>query len=388
MRHRGRAPSPGPGWFARLPVIAVALIFPVGLLPAGSTGQELRRDIRRGIERRAAVMIDSHPIPGLAVGVVLGDSLVYGRGFGVADRETGAPVEASTLFQIGSATKPVTATLAGILADRGLLDWDDRIVAHLPPGVSVPDSSITIHHLATQTSGLPGYPPNLRRKHDDYPILAYSHFELRTGLEGTELASRPGQDWSYSNFGYGVLGYVLEHVSRRPFEVLLTKEILDPLGMASTTVTLWPELRGRLATPYYHDEGRGELRRYTPWDTGALAPAGGMTSSIEDLARFVSFLFRVRAGEEPALDAATLKMQQSPLRRLSETRSYGMGWFVEDRDVAGRVVFHGGGVDGYTSWLALAPERELGVVLLVNSGAGGAVVELSEYILDEVGETR
>ena len=381
MRRAYGTASTRAGGLARFLLRLAATLVVSGLVPAAGASQELPRDIRTGIERRAAAMVDSLPMPGLAVGVVLGDSLDYSEGFGVADRETGTGVDDSTLFQVGSVTKPVTATLAGILVNQGLVGWDDRVVDHLPPGVAVPDSTITIRHLAMQTSGLPGYPPNLRRKHEDYPILAYSHFELHRGLAEAEIEFRPGRRWSYSNFGYGVLGHVLEHVSARPFETLLEDEILDPLGMRSTTVTLWPELRAKLATPYYHDEESGELRRYTPWEMGALAPAGGITSSVEDLGRFVAFLFRVRAGEESALGAESLAMQQSPLQALSEKRSYGMGWFVEDRTDVGRVVFHGGGVDGYTSWLALAPEHEVGVILLVNSGAGSAIVDLSEWIL-------
>lgn len=152
--------------------------------------QRLPPDFERRIERRAAAVVDSQPIPGLAVGVVVGDSLVYAGGFGLADREAGAGVTPRTLFQIGSVTKSLTAALAGILRDRGALDWDDRITRHLWEPDVVPDTAITVRHLLTHAAGLPGDPPTLRREHDDYPILAFTHFELYRSLAATEQALR------------------------------------------------------------------------------------------------------------------------------------------------------------------------------------------------------
>lgn len=362
-------------------VAAVAGSGATGVGPAAA--QQLPPELGRELERRAAAIVDSHPIPGLAVGVVIGDDLVYAGGFGEADREAGLPVTSRILFQVGSVTKSLTATLAAVLHDRGTLRWDDPIVERLWEPEVVPDTSLTVRHLLTHTSGLPGDPPTLRRRHDDYPILAFTHFELYRSLEAAELSSVPGTEWSYSNFGYGVLGHVLERASGRPYETLLSEELLDPLGMTSTTVTLWPELRGRLATPYYVDDATGELVRYTAWDEEALAPAGGVSSTVVDLGRFVSFLLRVEEGTEGRLERTTLRHQQSILHRLSPTHGYGMGWFVEHREDVGRVVYHGGGVDGYSAWLEIAPEHGVGVIVLVNSGRGEPIVPLARWVLSE-----
>lgn len=365
-------------------VAAAAFLATACVTTDAAAVQQLPPEIESELERRAAAVVDSHPIPGIAVGVVVGDSLVYAGGFGRADREAGAAVTPRTLFQIGSVTKSLTAALAGILRDRGALGWDDRITRHLWEPDVVPDSAITVRHLLTHAAGLPGDPPTLRREHDDYPILAFTHFELYRSLAAAELAFAPGTDWAYSNFGYGVLGHLLERAAGRPYETLLAEELLEPLGMASTTVTLWPELRDRLATPYYVDETTGELTRYTPWDEEALAPAGGVSSTVEDLGRFVAFLLRVEDGSQAPIERSTLREQQSMLHRLSPTHGYGMGWFVQDREGVGRVVYHGGGVDGYSAWLEIAPERGVGVIVLVNSGRGQPIVPLARWVLSSV----
>lgn len=375
-----------------LPTRIAALAAPPAAQPARAIAQELSRGLPAGlrseIQRRANALLDDHPVPGLAVGVVLGDTLAYAAGFGVSDRATGAAVTPATLFQIGSVTKPLTAALAGMLVDRGRLSWNDELRAHLWDPDSAPDSSLTVGQLAAHTSGLPGQPPTLRREHDDAPILAFTHVELYASLRATRLEFRPGTDWAYSNFGYAVLGHVLERVSGRPFETMLASEILDPLGMTSTTMTLWPELDERLATPYYHDEETGDLTEYTPWDPEALSPAGGLTSSIEDLTRFARFMLRARSGGEDRLAAKTVRELQSIHWRFSDDGGYGMGWFVEEREGVGEVLFHGGGVDGYSAWLALAPDQDAAVVVLVNSGEGSPIVELTDWILARLAEER
>lgn len=364
----------------RCRALVITLIMLLGLT-GRAAAQQLPSDIRSALNRRALRIIDQEPIPGLAIGIVLGDSLAYAGGFGVADRETGTPVRPATIFQIGSVTKSLTATLAALFVERGLLAWEDRLGDHLWEPDAVPDTSLSLRHLATHTSGLPGDAPTLRRPHDDYPILAFTHVELYASLRAARLGFEPGTDWAYSNLGYAALGHVLERVSGKPYESLLRDELLDPLGMSSTTVTLWPELSDRLARPYYYDEASSELTPYTPWDSEALAPAGGVASTVEDLGRLVAFLFRARDGRESRIGAASLEALQSIQWRMDERRGYGMGWFVEEREGVGSVLYHGGGVDGYSAWLALAPRRDLGVIVLVNSGEGDSIVGLADWIL-------
>ena len=373
-----------------LPAAVAVAALPLAAAAAGpataAAQQGLPPEVRVEARERAAAILDTAAIPGLAFAVVDRAGLVDAEGLGWADRERRRPVAPSTLFQVGSVTKPLTATLAALLRERGGIGWDERIRPLLWEPGALPDPGITMGQLLGHTAGLPGDPPTLRREHDDYPVLAFTHVELYASLEASELAFAPGTDWDYSNFGYAVAGHALERASDRPFEVLLEDELFAPLGMTSSTVTLWPELRARLATPYYRDEAADSLTRYTPWDPEALAPAGGVASTVEDLGRFVSFLLRAARDEEARLPAEALAAQQSIRHRLSETRGYGMGWFVEDREGMGRVAYHGGGVDGYSAWIEVAPERGVGAVVLVNSGEGPPIVPFARWLLERAAE--
>lgn len=368
---RSRCAPAGP---VLLTSMLVSLSMFAGPLAAPArSGPSLPDAVSAELEALAATALSSLPMPGMVVGVVSGGELVYSRGFGVADRGTGTPVDPDTLFQIGSISKSFTATVAARLVDRGLLDLDDAVVDHLPTARL--DPRITLRHLASHTAGLPGDPPTLRRKHGDYPVLAFTHFELYRSMAEAQLQSPPGSAWAYSNFGYGILGHVLEMVTDTPFEVLVAEEVFAPLGMDASTVTIWPELAGRLATPYWLVDGR--LEEYpSPWDEEALAPAGGIASSLRDLGRFAAFQLAVaRAGE------GTLAALQQPGREVRPGLHYGLGWFVEDLAGLGNVVSVGGDVDGYVGEIVLVPGHDVATVVLANTGDAPLLPSLGRWLL-------
>lgn len=352
--------------------------------PTPGAGQALDPDFVAEIEAAVGALVDSVPWPGAAVGIVVGDSLAFARGFGVADRVTGEPITPETLFQIGSVSKSFTATLAGILIEEGRLSWSDSLAARLPVGAEVPSEPITLGQIASHVSGLPGDAPTLRRKHGDYPILAFTHFELYRSLAESRIAFPPGSQWGYSNFGYALLGHVLELATGLPYEVLVTEELFEPLGMSSSTVTIWPELAPRLATPYIADPETADLVEYTPWDEEALAPAGGIASTLADMGRWVAFQIRARAGREARIGAATLLDLQSAQWTFPSGNGYGRGWFVERLEGVGEVVSVGGEVDGYTCEIAFAPEGQIGVVVMANRGDALGLPELTRWVLASV----
>ncbi|MGH7541920.1 MAG: serine hydrolase domain-containing protein, partial [Gemmatimonadota bacterium] len=364
------------------------------------------------VDRRVLAVMDSANLPGVAVVIVQGDRVLHLAGFGVADRASGRPVEPTTLFQIGSASKSFTSTLLALLLERGELALDDPVSRYLPCDVDVPDSPtegpIALRHLALHTSGLPRQPPTLRRSHGDAPVLAFTHFELLQSIERAELEHPTGKGWQYSNFGYSVLGHALERAAETPYETLLRREIFTPLRMTGSTVTLWPRSEALLARPYYRNRENAELEVYTPWDTEAMAPAGGIASSAQDLARYLSFHLGAYAdtdpvdGEAPSgdgagmpgapdgapypvaslLPAASIRALHEPQVRINDELSYALGWFVREVTGIGRVVEHGGEVDGYTSYLALAPEAGVGVAVLTNVGAA-PIAALGDWILGQ-----
>ncbi len=378
-----RRPPPGVG---RASVLAALVL---GGCETSASGQ-LAAELVAEIDARLEAFVAAPMVPGVAVGIVVDDELAYARGFGVADRERGRPVRATSVFQIGSTSKSFTTTLLGILAERGLVGWDDPVTRHLAPDVVYPvagDRPATLRQLAGHTAGLPRDPPMIRRAHGDAPVLAFTHFELYRSIETARLAFPPDSGWSYSNFGFAVLGHALERASGKPYEVLLFDEIFAPLGMLSSTVTLWPRFDTLLARPYYPNDRTGTLDDYTPWDSEAMAPAGGLASNVPDLARYLRLHLGGRVGTRSILSAATLERLHRPERRIDGTLSYGLGWFSRELAGVGRIYEHGGEVDGYTSFLGFSAEHGVGVVVLKNAG-DGPLGELADWIFTRVVASR
>lgn len=359
---------------------AWAVAGPVAPLVAQGADPEFVADI----EARVGILMDAEPVPGMAIGIVDGETLVYSAGFGLADRTTGRPVSDSTLFQIGSSSKSFTTTLMGMLRDEGRIDFDDPLADHLSPELRIPTdedgTAITLRHLASHQSGIPRQPPTLRRAHGDAPVLAFTHFELHQSIERSELEHPVGSEFMYSNFGFAILGHVLERTADEPYETLLQRRIFRPLGMDWSTVTLWPRHMSRLALPYYPNPRTGELENYTPWDAEALAPAGGITSSVRDMARYLALHMRPADEDRAPIAGATLHELHQPQVDLSETTGYALGWIVRELDAVGSLIEHGGEVDGYTTYLGFLPEQRVGVVILVNAG-DGPLGDLGDWIL-------
>ena len=199
----------------------------LGQVPASQHSQPTRQfpsdQIKTNVERIMALV----PLPGVAVGVVHKDTLVYGAGFGVADRASQQPVTVHTLFQIGSVTKSFTTTLVGTLVDEGLLNFDAGIIEYLPSTLvlspAVKQDQFTLRQLAGHLSGLPAQPSIDGRVIDSELVLSFTHFELYKSLRTATPIARPGEKFEYSMLGYGLLGSILEHAADRLVVVFVDK---------------------------------------------------------------------------------------------------------------------------------------------------------------------
>lgn len=312
-------------------------------------------------------------IPGVAIAVVRGDSVVHARGYGLREAGGSGPVDAETVFAIGSATKAFTATLIGTLVDDGRLAWDDRVVDRLP-GFALGDpwttAEITIRDLLAHRSGLP--PANLMWLTTDPPADT-----LIRRLRSLESVAGFRSTFTYQNALYVVAGRIVEEATGRSWDALVRARILEPLGMRRTTTGVGA-LSGvaNVATPHAIVDGTAVAVPYRNLD--AVAPAGAVNASAADLARWLQFLIAGgEAGGARWIEAATLAETRTPqvvvpadpvmtaFHPAARVQSYGLGWFVSD--FHGRtLVAHGGGIDGMSALVAWVPEEGLGVAILTN----------------------
>lgn len=293
-------------------------------------------------------------------GVVFAQHSYNGSQYGSAGltSEGGVRPDERTIFEIGSITKVFTSILLAEAVRENRANFDDVVASHLPElkfRKGSPFNSITLSELATHTSGLPRLPVDLSEGVErGNPYAHYNEQRLAKGLVSFRKNQlRNTGEYSYSNYGAGILGYVLTQIYDQTYRNLLKEKILDPLGMHSTEVPtrfteLSEEILSRLATP--HSAGKA----VNHWELGALVGAGAMISSAEDLMRF---------GKAHWDDEIPKGLASSLMEVAKPRMSYqGLGWSIE-----GDILSHGGGTGGFRTNLEVDPKNKTVHIFLSNS---------------------
>ncbi len=298
-------------------------------------------------------------VPGAAIAVVMGDRVVYTRGFGVANVETGEATRPEMLFRLGSTTKMVTAAAVVLLADQGKLDLQAPISTYIK-GLTPNLGRLSAHQLLSHTSGILDEAP-MFGSHDDDALKA----EV-AGWTDTRFFAEPDQIYSYSNPGYWLAGLLAETVGGRPFADQVAETIFKPLGM--TRSTFRPTLAMTFPLAQGHDLVNGKPQIVRPAaNNSASWPAGSIYSNVIDLSRWITaFINGGVVGGEQALPASVFTTLMRPRATIpGATNRYGYGvqvgqWRGLD------VVEHGGSRSGYGSIIRMVPSRKFGVVVLAN----------------------
>ena len=273
----------------------------------------------------------------------------------------GLPLDGNTVFEIGSVTKVFTGALLADMAARGEVRLDDPVSKYLPKTVRVPSRNgrqITLLDLATQTSGLPRLPGNLRPADAANPYADYGAELLYQFLSSYTLPRNVGEKYEYSNLGVGLLGHVLSLRGGKSYGQLVKERILDPLGMHDTSVELWPSMKPRMA--------QGFNAYGTPvrtWDFSVLAGAGALRSTANDMLRFLA------ANLDSGSNLTAMALAEARLSRRAADRPgnrIGLGWHIVD--VFGTTLtWHNGGTGGFRTFIGMDEAKRRGVIVLSNS---------------------
>lgn len=305
--------------------------------------------------------VDAGWTPSIVVGVVDSSGARYFP-YGKTAVVGGTPVNERTVYEIGSITKAFTGVLLADMALRGEVALDDPVRRYLPDSVRVPGTDslpITLRLLSVQRSGLPRLPANFAPRDSTNPYADYDAARLYAFLNSYTLTRPPGAAYEYSNLGVGLLGFALARRAGTSYEELVRRRILTPLRMTNTTITLSATARGRLA------QGTADGRPAANWDVDALAGAGALRSTAEDMTAFLAAALGLvrtpldsafRLAAEPQFDAGP-----GGVMRI------GLGWHVRQTTGGPRIVWHNGGTGGYHSWAGYDPARGVGVVVLTNA---------------------
>jgi serine-type D-Ala-D-Ala carboxypeptidase/endopeptidase len=344
-------------WLGRARMLAAGPSEPSATGPCqASTSLEIEPLVAELLVRHARRSV------GVAVGV-LREGQTWTLSTGTAGSGRPTPPAADTIFEIGSLTKVFTATLLGAMVDEGVVALDDPVQRYLPADVVLPvrGRQITLADLATHTSGLPRLPHGFLLRsvaHRRDPYAWFTVDELYAGLPATRLRREPGTRPRYSNLGFGLLGHVLALRAKTSYEQLVHDRICRPLGLTDTHVSVPAATLERFAQGHNR---RG--RRVEHWSLAALAGAGGLRSTVDDLLAFL----RLQLGDGPPalVPAAALT---HIVRTRHRRAALGLAW--TEAPLLGtehELLFHNGGTGGFRSFAALAPAAHTAVVVLSNS---------------------
>jgi CubicO group peptidase (beta-lactamase class C family) len=223
---------------------------------------------------------------------------------------------------------------------------------------------------------LPRLPDNLDLTNTIDPYAEYTAEMLYQALNGDARRHKPGEEYEYSNLGAGLLGHALARKAGTSYEQLVIERICKPLGMHDTKMTLDAADRARLAQG--HDFAGVEL---PPWDFDALAGAGAIRSTADDMLIFVAANIRLVESPKPLRDAIVLTHERQA--GVDERNDIGLAWHIGKRTGAR---WHNGQTGGYHSFVAFVPEKQVGVVVLCNNGGGMVDTIGTQLLLTMLGE--
>ena len=338
------------------------------------------------VEKLAQKQIDQNAVPGLAIAVVFQDKVVYAKGFGVRDVNTKAPVDADTVFQLASVSKPIGSTVVAELVGEGKITWDSKLSA-LDPTFEMFDPwvtrEITVRDMYAHRSGLPDHAGDLLED------LGFTRTEILFRLRYQRPDSSFRSHYAYTNFGMteGAIAAVKPY--RLEWEEACAQKLYKPLGMTSTS-SRYADFIARQNKALGHVLVDGKWLQKFKRDPDAQSPTGGVSSSVNDVAKWIrlqlangKFDGKQIVSEKPLAETHRPEMLTGFNPFTNMPTFYGLGWNVS-YDQQGRLrLNHSGGFDlGAATFVNLVPAEQLGIVVLTNGRPMGIAEALGTIFSD------
>lgn len=317
-------------------------------------------------------------VPGLAIQIVQDNKIVFSHGFGVTQKGSTTPVTPQTLFMIGSITKSLTSLMMAKLVDLEIMDWDMQVVKTLP-GFTLADPDLTgkllMKHTVSASTGMPRRDVEMIFAPADSGEAAIKQMVTMAPTTGF------GETFQYSNHLVALGGFAAANVYKDSGSLLekyyaaMQQLIFKPLGMHNTFFHAVGQKKPHTAFPHtrnFNGETVAMPLSQEDWQY-AIAPAGSVWSTVEDMARYV--LLELNNGKDAQgnsiISEKQLLLRRTPVIKMTDDKSYGLGIIIS-KEKGLNIVRHNGGTMGFASDLFFLPEHNIGVVILTNaSGAGG-----------------
>lgn len=334
------------------------------------------------LDKYIANAAKSWEMPGFAVAIVRNDSVIFAKGYGVRDINAGGKVDENTLFVIASCSKAFTTAALANLADRGLINWDDKVIKYLPdfqmydPWVT---NEMNIKDLVTHRSGLATFSGDilwLGSNYDRKEVIRRSHFLKPVSSFRTK--------YGYQNIMFAAAGEIIKAVTDTTWEDFIKAHFFTPLGMKRSNTSIAELLKtDNIAHP--HQRYNGVIRVINYYPVNAVAPAAGINSSAADMAQWIRLQLNKGSLNGTRIFTESQSREMWSNQFAFGTSNYGLGWFINYYK-GKKVIDHGGGMPGMISNVSLVPELNAGFVILSNmeTGLTSAIKnEILDYIIND-----
>jgi CubicO group peptidase (beta-lactamase class C family) len=355
-------------------MFAVVSIFLAAQPRLAAQDQDMAKKLH-GFDAYMAKVLKDWNAPGIGVGIVSGDKLVFAKGYGYRDFGKKLPFTPTTLCQIASNTKLFTAVAAGLLVDEGKLTWDKPVRESVP---SIRfynndlNNTVTLRDMLAHRTGITRH-DTIWYQSDDTRV------ELFNKVKYLEPQEPLRQTFLYNNLMYAATGYIIELQSGKPWEEFVRDRIFKPLEMAGTVYSIADMLKQPdFGVPFTEKRDTFELYQIPYYeDIGGVAPCGAIISNVQDMSHWLIALMNDgQYGGKQVLAPDVLKATLEPAIALpntaAETRgywealntAYGMG--RETASYRGHLLtMHGGDLPGFHSQVSFMPREKLGVIVFV-----------------------
>ena len=343
-----------------------------------------------GLEAQFEQVLKDWKAPGFAVAVVEKNKIIYSKGFGLRDVEQQLPVTPNTLFAIGSVTKSFTSSLIGLLQKEGKLDYDKPAIQYLPDlhfYNNNMNNSITLRHMMSHQTGLP------RHDYSWYFFNTSSRDSILQRLQFQEPTAGVREKWQYNNFMFAAQGVIAEKLTGKSWEANVQQQLLAPLGMKRTNLSIIDMQKDSDAALGYGLQGDSAIIKLPYYNIDAMAPAGSINSSVTEMAAWlITWINGGKYGGKEILpapyvvDATTPQAIVAPGLPTKEKpdvhfATYGFGWMMSSYRGHYRVE-HGGNIDGFSASAVFYPTDSIGIVVLSNQN-GSSVPSVVRNILSD-----
>lgn len=334
------------------------------LITFNSIAQEKNKQIQGQLDN----IVEDKMVMGVAAAYSINGEIIEQAAAGYADKDAGKLLQSDTKLRMGSIAKSMTALAVMQLVEQGKLDLDLPIQTYIPDYPKHKKTQITTRHLLSHTSGISGYKDGRESNTTtQYPTL-YDALNL---FKDRDLLFEPGTQYSYTTYGYTVLGAIMESVTGQTFEAYMIEHIFAKAGMTNTGVEKFGEELENESKLYNRNNSKGKAKPAKENNLSNRLPAGGFYTTLIDMLKFGDAVLNNTLVKEETL---ILMRKHHSLEK--ENNAYGFGWFLYNpKPNEGSIIGHPGAQTGCTSFLFIVPEKKAVSIILSNTSRAQSSVD-------------